>query len=50
MRDAYWRWAEERFLAPIKEQFPNLYAWIVEWQKAWVARMTEIESTEGDAA
>lgn len=27
--DAYWNWVEERILAPIQEQFPEVYEWLV---------------------
>ena len=29
----YWKWLEEMVLAPIKEQNPDLYFWITEWQR-----------------
>lgn len=33
----YWNWVEERILAPIKEQYPLLYSWIVNWYKKQIA-------------
>ena len=48
MRDAYWKWAEERILLPIQEQFPDLYASIVQCQKTWIGQMAEVELTEGE--
>ena len=48
-RDAYWHWAEERILAPLKEEFPDLYSQIVEGQKADIAEMAEMELTEREA-
>ena len=47
-RDAYWNWVEERMLAAIKEQFPDLYAWLVEWHKSHFAEMVETAFSEGD--
>jgi hypothetical protein len=37
VKDAYWSWIEERVLAPIKEQYPDLYSWIVDWQRRQIA-------------
>jgi hypothetical protein len=33
VKDEYWNWIEEQLLVPIKEQEPELYAWIVDWEK-----------------
>lgn len=38
---AYWEWAEECILAPIKEQYPDLYLWILEWYKDMVLEMVD---------
>ena len=48
VKDAFWSWVEDKVLAPIKEQFPDLYAWIVERQKRQIAGIAEIELTEGE--
>ncbi len=45
--DAYWKWVEEGVLTPIKEQFPGLYDWLVEWHRSHVAEMAETELSEG---
>ena len=45
VKDAYWSWLGERILTPIKEQFPDLYAWIIEREKEQIARMTEMKLT-----
>ena len=45
----YWSWAEERILAPIKEQYPNLYCWIVDWQRTLTSKMADLDLTKGDA-
>jgi len=42
MVDAYWSWAEERILAPIKKHFPEIYDWLVEWYRNHIAKMAEI--------
>lgn len=41
--DAYWNWVEERILAPIQEQFPEVYHWLVEWHGSYVAEMVETQ-------
>ena len=46
VKDAYWNWAEERILAPIKEQFPDLYSWIVNWQRGEISKIAEMEPLE----
>ncbi len=48
VKDAYWSWAEDRVLAPVKEQYPDLYAWIVEWQRRQISEMADMELTEGE--
>jgi hypothetical protein len=48
VQDAYWRWVEDRILAPIQEQFPELYARIVEWRRRRIAEMAEMELPEGE--
>lgn len=45
---AYWRWIEDRILAPIQEQFPDLYGWIVECHRRQIAEMVEMELPEGE--
>ena len=47
VKDAYWGWVEDRILAPIKEQFPDLFAWIVEWQRRQVAEIAEMALDPG---
>ena len=46
VREAYWHWAEGRILVPIKEQFPDLYSQFVEWQKADLSEIAEMDLTE----
>ncbi len=46
LKDAYWNWVEDRVLAPIKEQYPDLYAWIVEWQRRQISEVADMELTE----
>lgn len=48
--DAYWNWVEDRVLGPVKQQFPELYDWLVDVQKTHVAKMAEMELTEGEAS
>lgn len=46
--DAYWNWVEVRILAPIQEQFPEVYEWLVEWHRSQVAKLVEAQSSGGD--
>ena len=39
--DAYWVWVEETILSPIEEQFPELYEWLVEWNRRQVAEVAD---------
>jgi hypothetical protein len=48
--DAYWNWVEDRVLGPVKQQFPELYDWLVALQKRYVAELAEMELTEGEAS
>ena len=45
--DAYWGWVEKRILAPIKEAFPELYEWLLEWHEDMVSRIAETDLTQG---
>jgi hypothetical protein len=44
---AYWNWVEERILAPIQEQFPEVYEWLVDWHRSYVAEMVETQLSKG---
>lgn len=46
--DAYWSWMEEEVLAPIKEQFPEVYKWFVDWFRDYIAKMAETQLPERD--
>ena len=48
VRDEYWNWVEGRVLAPLKEQYPDLYSWIVKWYRRWIAKMTDMDLIEGE--
>ena len=48
--EEYWKWVDEEILAPIKEQFPDLYAWIVEQYKQQVDNLATTEFTEKEEA
>ena len=50
VKDAYWRWVEDRILAPIQEQFPDLYDAIVERERRQIAEMAETQLPEGETA
>ena len=47
IQDKYWGWVEERVLVPIKEKYPDLYSWIVEGQRKLVAKIINMDITEG---
>lgn len=48
IRKEYWDWVENRVLAPIKEQYPDLYSWIIEWQRRKIAELADMDLTEGE--
>jgi hypothetical protein len=45
--DAYWNWVEEKILAPIQEQFPEVYKWLVDWNRNYMAEMSKRLSSGG---
>lgn len=45
VRDAFWSWVETRILIPIKDEFPDLYAWLVDYQKKQIAELVEMDIT-----
>ena len=46
VKEAYWRWIEERILAPVKEQSPLLYRELVEWYRSQISSMVNEFTTE----
>ena len=48
--EEYWKWVEEKILVSIKEQFPDLYAWLVEWYKQQVDNLAITEYTGKEEA
>jgi hypothetical protein len=46
VKEAYWAWVEDRILVPTKEQFPDLYDWIVEFQRRQIGDIAEKELTK----
>ena len=46
VRDEYWNWVEGRVLAPIKEQYPDLYLELVEWHQRWIANIVDMDLME----
>ena len=46
VKDEYWNWVEETVLTPIKEQYPDLYSWIVEDRLKWIAKVSDMDITE----
>ena len=49
IKNSYWEWVEDNVLAPVEEQFPELYGWIVEWQKKQISEMADMDLVEGEA-
>ncbi len=46
VKDKYWNWVEGRILAPIKEQYPDLYLELVEWHRRWIAKIADMDLSE----
>ena len=46
VREEYWNWVEGRVLAPIKEQYPDLYLELVEWHQRWIANIVDMDLIE----
>ena len=46
VRKEYWNWVEGRVLAPIKEQYPDLYLELVEWHRRWIAKIADMDMIE----
>lgn len=46
IKDAYHDWLENRILIPIKEQFPTVYSWIVEFEKKMIDDLSEMKISE----
>ena len=47
VKEEYWSWAENSILVPIKEQFPDLYAEIVEWDRRLISEVAEMDPRDG---
>lgn len=45
IRDEYWNWITNRVLVPIKEQYHDLFDWIVEWHKDQIKEITDEKHT-----
>jgi hypothetical protein len=50
VKDAYWEWVEDRVLAQIKDEVPNLYHWIVERQKQMIFELADTDLNEGSSS
>ena len=46
MKDAYWNWLEDRVLVPMKEQDPDLYAWVIEQERRLISEIADREPDE----
>ena len=47
-REKYWSWVEPRVLAPLKEQFPELYALIVQVLQEQILRLANTDLANGE--
>lgn len=47
VKEAYWKWIEDRVLTPIKEQSPEMYLELVEWYRNHIASMVDKYVAEG---
>lgn len=50
IKNAYWSWVENKILIPLKEQYPGLYNWILEWQKILLSKMADAAQVEGEGS
>ena len=46
IKNAYFDWVEKRILSPIKDESPELFVWIVDYQKTLIAEMVEMKLTQ----
>lgn len=46
IKDEYWDWIEDMVLTPIKEEYPELYSWMIEWHRRQVTEMADIDLSE----
>jgi len=49
VNNEYWSWIEGRVLAPIEEQYPDLFALILDWHKRKIAEIVDTDLDEGEA-
>ena len=47
VRDAYWDWAEDKVLLPLKEQYPELYSRIVDQYRRRISEIADFELKDG---
>lgn len=43
IKQEYWSWIEERVLAPVKEQEPELYSWLLERAREQIAEIANLD-------
>ena len=47
--EAYWNWIDDAILSPMKEQFPEIYNWLVNWHSSHIADLVKNkDSLEGN--
>ena len=46
IKNAYFDWVEKRILSPIKDESPELFAWIVDYHKTLIAEMVDMKLTQ----
>lgn len=46
IKKAYWNWVEKKILAPLQEQFPEVYMWLVDWYRNHVVKLAKTHFAE----
>lgn len=46
IKEEYWAWIQDRVLSPIKEQHPEIFAWIVECHRRQIADIADMDLSE----
>jgi len=46
IKNEYLVWIEEKILKPIKESSPDLYSWVLNWQRTQIARIVNMDFNE----
>ena len=44
----YWKWIEENILAPLKEQYPDIFSLIIDWYRSEIDKFANKDLPEGE--